>query len=123
MEGEVFVLTTLAFTEAIVLITARPSVGRGHIRKEDPNRMAFNGSAYVDSWSQGPTDDMVSSLRIGGIGSGSIGKELWVKVVARDGRRVLDVLSWKIDRQESPELRLAAPLPTFSIGAVLIAIE
>jgi len=85
--------------------------------------MSYNGTAFVDSWGRGPTDDTVSSVRISGIGSGSIGKELRVKVVARDGQHVLDALSWKIERQESPELRLATPLPSNSIGAVLIAIE
>jgi hypothetical protein len=85
--------------------------------------MSFDGTAFVDFWGRGPTDDTVSSLRIGGIGTGSIGKELRVKVVARDGQHVLDVLSWKIERRESPELRLAVPLPSNSIGAVLIAIE
>ena len=96
---------------------------RGHLRPEEVSRMSYTGTAFVDSWGRGPTDDMVSSVRIGGIGSRSIGKELRVKVVARDGQHVLDALSWKIERQESPELRLATPLPSNSIGAVLIAIE
>ncbi len=85
--------------------------------------MWSRGTAYVEAWTPGPLEDTVSSVRIGGIGSKSIGKELRVRVLGRDGRSVLDALSWKIERQESPELRLAAPLPSDSIGAVLIAIE
>ena len=85
--------------------------------------MWSRGTAYVEAWTLGPLEDTVSSVRIGGIGSKSIGKELRVRVLGRDGRSVLDALSWKIERQESPELRLAAPLPSNSIGAVLIAIE
>ena len=85
--------------------------------------MWSRGSAYVEAWIPSPSDDTVSSVRIGGIGAKSIGKELRVKVVSRDGQSVLDAFSCKIERQESPELRLAAPLPSDSIGAVLIAIE
>ncbi len=65
----------------------------------------------------------MSSVRIGGIGEKSIGKELRVKVVGRDGLSVLDALSWRIDSQVSPDLRLATPIPPESIGAVLIVIE
>lgn len=96
---------------------------RGLLKKEEVKRLSYDGTAFVDSWGRGPTDDTVSSLKIGGIGPGSVGKELRVKIVARDGQKVLDALSWKIDRQESPELKLAVPLPSGSIGAVLIAIE
>jgi hypothetical protein len=53
----------------------------------------------------------------------SIGKELRVKVLGRDGSSVLDALSWRIDSQISPDLSLAIPIPPESIGAVLIAIE
>ena len=99
------------------------TLNRGLLKKEEVHRMSFDGTAFVDAWGQGPTDDTVSSLRIAGIGSGSIGKELKVKVVARDGLEVLDAVSWKIESQQSPELILASPLPSNSIGAVLIAIE
>jgi len=82
-----------------------------------------NGSAYVDSWGQDPNDDTLNSVRVGGIGATSFGKELRVKIVARDGRSVLETLSWKITAQVSPDLDLQAPLAPNSIGAVLIAIE
>ena len=81
------------------------------------------GTAYVEAWTPGPRDGTVSSVRIGGIGPSSIGRELRVKVVARDGMSVLDALSWRIDSQVSPDLSLASPIPPDSIGAVLIAIE
>ena len=72
---------------------------RGRLRMEEVSRMSYNGTAFVESWGQGPTEDTVSSVRISGIGSGSIGKELRVKVVARDGERGLYALSWNIERQ------------------------
>ncbi len=81
------------------------------------------GSAYVDSFGQDPTNDTVSSIRIGGIGTKSVGKMLRVKVVSQDGQSVLDALSWKIDAPVSPQLSLSSPIPSESIGAVLIAIE
>ncbi len=81
------------------------------------------GTAYVDSFSEDPTNDTVNSVRIGGIGKRSLGKLLRVKVVSQDGRRILDRLSWEIDAQMSPDLRLSDPLPSEAIGAVLIAIE
>ena len=81
------------------------------------------GTAYVDSFGQDPTSDTVSSVRIGGIGTKSVGKMLQVKVVSQDGQSVLDALSWKIDAPVSPELSLSGPIPSESIGAVLIAIE
>ena len=85
--------------------------------------MNFNGSAFVESWGQDPTDDTLNSVRVGGIGATSFGKELRVKIVSRDGQSVLDTLSWHISAQVSPELDLHAPLAPNSIGAVLIAIE
>ncbi len=81
------------------------------------------GTAYVDSFGQDPTDDTVSSIRIGGIETKSVGKMLRVKVVSQDGQSVLDSLSWKIDAPVSPQLSLSDPIPSESIGAVLIAIE
>jgi hypothetical protein len=81
------------------------------------------GTAYVDSFGQDPTNDTVSSVWISGIGTKSVGKMLRVKVVSQDGQSVLDALSWKIDAPVSPELSLSDPLPSESIGAVLIAIE
>ena len=85
--------------------------------------MATRGSAYVDSWGQGPSDDTLNSVRVGGIAETSFGKELRVKIVARDGQSVIDTLTWQISAQMSPELDLHTPLAPHSIGAVLIAIE
>ena len=81
------------------------------------------GTAYVDSFGQDPNNGTVSSVRIGGIGKRSLGKVLRVKVVSQDGKRILERLSWKIDAQVSPDLKLSDPIPSESIGAVLIAIE
>ncbi|MFQ5922111.1 MAG: hypothetical protein ACE5M4_04650 [Anaerolineales bacterium] len=86
-------------------------------------KMPSRGTAYIEAWIPGPADDTVSSVRIGGIGAKSIGKELRVRVVGRDGRSVLDAISWRINSQVSPDLSLAAPIPPDSIGAVLIVIE
>ncbi|MFQ5922398.1 MAG: hypothetical protein ACE5M4_06100 [Anaerolineales bacterium] len=85
--------------------------------------MITNGSAFVDSWGQDPSDDTLNSVRVGGIGATSFGKELRVKIVGRDGQSVLDTLTWQISAQMSPEMDLHAPLAPNSIGAVLIAIE
>ena len=85
--------------------------------------MATRGSAYVDSWGKDASDDTLNSVRVGGIAVTSFGKELRVKIVARDGQRVLDTVTWQISAQMSPELDLHAPLAPHSIGAVLIAIE
>jgi hypothetical protein len=90
---------------------------------EDDMKMPSRGTAYIEAWIPGPSDDTVSSVRIGGIGPKSIGKNLRVRVVGRDGRSVLDAFSWHIDSQLSPDLNLAAPISPDSIGAVLIAIE
>ena len=85
--------------------------------------MGSNSSGYVDSWGQDPARDAVNSVRIGGIGSTSFGKQLRVKVLDRTTRGVLDLLSWKIDAPVSPDLNFAIPISSGSIGAVLIAIE
>jgi hypothetical protein len=77
----------------------------------------------VDSFGQDPASDSVNSVRIGGIGSNSLGKVLRLKVVSQDGRSILDTLSWEIDAPMSPELRLSDPISSEAIGAVLIAIE
>ncbi len=95
-------------------------MGVGTCEEDD---MWSRGTAYVEAWVPGSSDDTVSSVRIGGIGPRSIGKELRVKVVSRDGQSVLDAFSWRIDSQVRPNLSLAAPLPPDSIGAVLIVIE
>ena len=81
------------------------------------------GTAYVDWFGQDPINDTVSSVRIKGIGKKSLGKVLRVKVVSQDGQRILEVLSWEIDAPVSPHLRLSNPIPSESIGPVLIAIE
>lgn len=86
-------------------------------------KLPTRGTAYVEAWTPGPSDDTVSSVRIGGIGPKSIGKNLRIRVVGRDGLSILDTLSWHIDSQLSPNLNLAIPLAPESIGAVLIAIE
>ena len=78
---------------------------------------------YVDAWGQGSSEETVNSVRIGGIGSTSFGKELRVKVMDRKGRSVLDLLSWEIDAPVSPDLMFANPIASNSIGAVLIAIK
>lgn len=85
--------------------------------------MLTRGTAYVDSFRKDPSNDTVRSVRIGGIGTKSLGKLLRVKVVGQDGAATLDALSWRIDAEVSPELRLSGPIPSGSIGAVLIAIE
>ncbi len=85
--------------------------------------MPTRGTAYVDSFGQDPTNDTVSSVRIGGIGTKSRGKLLRLKVVSQDGQSILDAISWEIDAPMSPDLRLSNPIPSESIGAVLIAIE
>ena len=69
------------------------------------------------------SEEAVNSVRIGGIGSKSFGKQLRVKVMDREGRSVLDLLFWRIDAPVSPELVFASPISSNSIGAVLIAIE
>ncbi len=85
--------------------------------------MIANGSAFVDSCGKVPADNTLNSVRVGGIGATSFGKELRVKIVSRDGQSVLDTLTWQISAHLSPELDLHAPLAPNSIGAVLIAIE
>ncbi len=86
-------------------------------------QLIANGSAFVDSWGQDPSDDTLNSVRVGGIGATSFGKELRVKIVSRDGQSVLDTLTWQISAHLRPELDLHEPLAPNSIGAVLIAIE
>ena len=81
------------------------------------------GTAYVDSFGQDPTNGIVRSVRIGGIGTKSLGKMLRVKVVSQDGQSVLEALSWEIKAPLSPDLKLSNPISSESIGAVLIAIE
>ena len=112
---------TLAIAAAILLVAAWLRVARAVL--PGGGQLIASGSAYVDSWGQDATDDTLNSVKVGGIGATSFGKELRVKIVARDGKRVLDTLSWKIDAQVSPDLDLQAPLAPNSIGAVLIAIE
>ncbi len=85
--------------------------------------MGSKASGYVDAWGKDPSEDAVNSVRIGGIGSTSYGKQLRVKVMDRKGRSVLDLLSRKIDAPVSPDLMFASPISSDSIGAVLIAIE
>ncbi len=86
-------------------------------------KMGSKASGYVDAWGQGTSEETVNSVRIGGIGSTTFGKQLRVKVMDLKGRSVLDLLSWKIDAPVSPDLKFASPISSNSIGAVLIAIE
>lgn len=111
-------LTVIAM---IVIVAGWLSVAR--IALPVGGQLNTNGGAYVDSWGQNPTDDTLNSVRVGGIGATSFGKELRVKIVSRDGQKVLDTVTWEISSQMSPELDLHAPLAPNSIGAVLIAIE
>jgi len=112
---------TLAIVAAISLVTAWLSVAG--VVLPAGGKLITNGSAFVDSWGQDPSDDTLNSVRVGGIGATSFGKELRVKIMSRDGRSVLDTLTWQISAQLSPELDLQAPLAPKAIGAVLIAIE
>ena len=112
---------TLAIAATILLVAAWLSVARAVL--PGGGQLIANGSAYVDSWGQDATDDTLNSVKVGGIGATSFGKELRVKIVSRDGKRVLDTLTWKITAQVSPDLDLQVPLAPNAIGAVLIAIE
>ena len=115
------VLATLVIFAAIILVVVW--LGAARIVMPEEGKMGSKASGYVDAWGQGPSEDAVNSVRIGGIGSTSFGKELQVKVMDRAGQSVLDLLSWRIDAPVSPELMFASPITSESIGAVLIAIE
>ena len=115
------VLATLAIMAAIILVVAWLGVAR--IVMPEGGKMGSNSSGYVDAWGQGPSEETVNSVRIGGIGSTAYGRDLKVKVMDRKGRGVLDLLSWKIDAPISPDLMFKSPISSDSIGAVLIAIE
>lgn len=106
---------------AVIFATARLSIQKSRTRRED--RVNVNGAAYVDSWGSAPHEDSVNSVRVGGIGPGSLGKELRVRVMDRQSGSTLDALSWKINSPMSPDLTFEIPIPPDSIGAVLIAIE
>ena len=110
-----------AIFSAIILVTAWLRVAQ--VVLPLGGQLDNFGSAYVDSWGQDPSDDSLNSVKVGGIGATSFGKELRVKIMARDGRSVIETLSWTISAQMSPELDLQSPLAPKSIGAVLIAIE
>ena len=114
-------LATLVVMAAIILVVAWLSVVGIIMPRE--GSMRSNGGGYVDAWGQGPTRETVKSVRIGGIGATSFGKQLNVKVMDRNGRSVLDLLSWKIDAPVSPDLFFESPISSELIGAVLIAIE
>ncbi len=115
------VLATLVIFASTILVVAWLSVAR--IAMPEGGEMWSNSNGYVDAWGQGPSEGAVNSVRIGGIGSTSFGKELRVKVMDRKSRSVLDLLSWRIDAPVSPDLMFASPISSESIGAVLIAIE
>ena len=111
----------LAIVATILLVAAWLRVAGLVLTVE--GQLKPSGGAFVDSWGQNPADDTLNSVRVGGIGATSFGKKLQVKIMSRDGRSVLDMLTWQINAQLSPELDLHAPLAPNSIGAVLIAIE
>ena len=85
--------------------------------------MNTSRNAYVHSWGQDPSQDKLNSVRVGGLGATSFGRELSVKIMDRDGRSVLDTVTWQINAQVSPDLSLRVPLALDSVGAVLVAIE
>ena len=123
--GMLLFLATLVIIAAIILVVAWLRVAGVIMSREGMGGgvMKSNTAGYVDSWGQDPAKDAVNSVRIGGIGSTSFGKQLQVKVMDRKGRGVLDLLSWRIDAPVSPDLLFASPISSNSIGAVLIAIE
>ena len=114
-------LHVLAIFGIIIKVVAHMSVG-GIIRSRE-GKMRSNSGGFVDAWGHGKSEETVNSVRIGGIGRTSYGRELKVKVMDRKGRGVLDLLTWKIDAPISPDLMLESPLSSYLIGAVLIAIE
>ena len=114
-------LHVLAIFGIIIKVVAHMSVG-GIIRSRE-GKMRSNSGGFVDAWGHGKSEETVNSVRIGGIGRTSYGRELKVKVMDRKGRGVLDLLTWKIDAPISPDLMLESPLSSDLIGAVLIAIE
>lgn len=85
--------------------------------------MNTSGRAYVDTWGQDPPHGTLNSVRVGGLGVTSFGRELQVKILGRDGRSVLDTVTWQINALVSPDLNLHEPLAMDAVGAVLIAIE
>ena len=110
---------TLAIAATLLLLAAWMRVANlilpvgGHLNN--------SGGAFVDSWGQNPTDDTLNSVRVGGIGAASFGKKLRVKIVGRDGRSVLDTLTWEISGQLSPDLdlhALARRIEDFGLRAV-----
>ena len=115
------ILATLVIIAAIIMVVAWLSIVGIVMPREGKVTSKLGG--YVDAWGQGPSEETVNSVRIGGIGSTSFGKELKVKVMDRKGRSVLDLISWKVDAPVSPDLMFASPISSNSIGAVLIAIE
>jgi hypothetical protein len=115
------VLATSVVMAAIILVVAWLSVA-GIIMLGEGKMMSRLGG-YVDAWGYGSSEETVNSVRIGGIGSTSYGRQLKVKVMDRKGRSVLHLLTWRIDAPVSPDLEFSSPLSSDSIGAVLIAIE
>ena len=115
------VLATSVVMAAIILVVAWLSVAGIIMPRE--GKMTSRLGGHVDAWGLGPSEETVDSVRIGGIGSTSYGRELKVKVMDRKGRSVLDLLTWRIDAPVSPDLKFASPITSQSIGAVLIAIE
>ena len=114
-------LLVLATHWADIMVVAWLSIARIIMLGEA--KMGSKSGGYLDVWGRGPSEDAVNSVRIGGIGSRSYGRELKVKVMDRKGRSVLDLLTWKIDAPISPDLMFESPLSSDLIGAVLIAIE
>ena len=119
MCGGMLLIPTIHWT--IIKVVAKISVAR--IIRSREGKMKSKSGGFVDAWGQGRSEETVNSVRIGGIGPTSYGRELKVKVMDRKGRGVLDLLTWKIDAPISPDLMFENPLSSELIGAVLIAIE
>ena len=115
------ILATLVIIAAIIMVVAWLSIVGIVMPREGKVTSKLGG--YVDAWGQGPSEETVNSVRIGGIGSTSYGRDLKVKVMDRKGRSVFDLLTWRIDAPVSPDLKFASPISPQSIGAVLIAID
>ena len=87
------------------------------------NPVLTRETAYVESWGVAPSEEEVRSIRVGGLGEKSFGKLLQARIISTEGGVVLDVLTWQIDANVSPDLELAIPLHPDDLGAVIIAIE
>ena len=67
------------------------------------NPVLTKENAFVEAWGMVPSEDQVSTIRVGGIGEKSFGKQLLAQIIGIEGGTVLDVLTWQIDAQVSPD--------------------